>query len=70
MSHIDKVLDYAVLHRLRYLQVRTHCLGLITDHEVLDLYTRRGDRIALFGAQDRTADDRGEHMLREIGACA
>lgn len=70
MPHIVKVLDHTVLHRLRNLQVRAHSLGLITHHKVLNLNTGCRDRIALFSAQDRTTDNRGEHMVREIGACA
>lgn len=63
--HVVPVLDDAVLHRLRELEVRTVFGREVADHDVLDR-GRSGVLTALFGSEDRSTDDGREGVRGEI----
>jgi hypothetical protein len=65
MAHVLPVADNTILHGVRDLKERPHGSGFIAHHNVLDLEVVH----ALLGTENRTPDDGGKDMFREIGAC-
>lgn len=64
VTHVCPVLDDAVLHRVRHLEDRPQLSSFVAHHNIL--YGHIPDR--LFCTQDWATHDRGEDVLREVGA--
>ena len=59
------IADDAVFHGIRDLEEGAHSSGFITDHDIFYFEIVE----TFFSAQDGMADNGGEDMFGEIGAC-